>query len=99
MTMTNEELLTMVQERQLRAQARDEHQAAIDNLSTQIGTELVLRDKKKEEVGEWTVSLVDQERSSLVPELLLQAGVSLEQLEKGKKVSRSSSVRVTRRGI
>lgn len=98
MTMKDEELVLAIQERQLRIAEREKQQGLIDILSLAISTEMALRDVKKVQAGEWEASQVDGERKSLEPTLLLEAGVSPEQIQKGTRVSRFTQLRVTRKG-
>ena len=95
--LSDDELLELVKERQLRAQGRDTSQAEIDKLNTQIGTELVLRGVKTLDVGEWRVSQSQVHKETLDEKALLNAGVSTEILAKCKVPSTYSQLRVSRR--
>ena len=95
--MTNDELEALCQQRVELAQLRDQAQAKIDEMAAQIGTELALRGVSRVEMTEFTAQFIDQERSRLDKMLLLDAGVTVDQIEAGTVKTRSSYVKVARR--
>lgn len=97
MTMTPDQLLEKVRERQLRKAEIDKHEAAITDLNAAIGAELAVRGVTKLEVGEWAVLDIEVSRDTLVETKLLEQGVSPEQIAKAKVRSVSRQLRVNKR--
>lgn len=95
--LTDEQLYEKVKERQLLKEVQAKAEITITQLNADIGAELVVRGVQKLEVGEWRAQLVEVAKEGLDVHLLLQAGVTTEQIEKGKKITRFSTFRVDRR--
>ena len=81
--------------RQQLAKSRDEAQKAIDELSTQIGTELALLGTDRLETPRFVAQIVDGIRKTLSKTRLLELGVSADVIVSAEEVTRTSSVRVT----
>lgn len=96
-TMTNEELELKVRERQLAKSQMGDLETRVTELNLEISTEMALRGVKVLPVGEWACKQIDMEKASLDETQLLMAGVSVEQIMKGKKVTRYTALRVDRR--
>lgn len=96
---TDTELAELIEERQTEIEIRDSAAAKATELSAAIGSELAIRGTERFETQNWTVTITKpQTREALDEHLLLEAGVTVDQIQKGKKVSTiAGSVRVTRR--
>jgi hypothetical protein len=90
-------LLETVELRQKLAAERDSLDKQVKELSDQIGTEMALRGVPRLEVGPWTTLLIDGKRESLSKPKLLQAGVTVAQLEAATESTPYTMVRVNRR--
>lgn len=94
---TDTELLELCRERYLRSQERDKQEAAIKDLSEKIGSEMAVRGMEKGEVGEFSLVMLRIQKEALDKKKLLEAGVTMEQLEKGVVQSGYNQLRVTKR--
>ena len=95
--MTNEELVGRVRERQARKKIMTENEKAIDKINLEINTELAVRGVTEVDVDQWKVAQIPTKRETLDRILLVQAGVTVEQLEAGTKTTHSSMLRVDER--
>lgn len=87
--------------RQAAVKLRDAAQAEIDQMTPIIASALILEGTKSRlsddgEGSRWSVALVESTRETLSKEKLLEAGVTMEQIQKATTKSTSTSVRVTR---
>jgi len=96
--MNQDEFDSTVERRQRHVAIRDAAQKEIDEITPVLSTELVLAGEKARPSGEWNVTLVDQTRTSLSKEKLLEAGVPMEVIEKATVKTPTTSLRVARRG-
>lgn len=92
----SDELLTLVEERQAQAAIRDEADRRVRALSDQIGVALITADTPKITLGDWSVSVGQQTRESLSKDLLLEHGVSTDQIRAATKTTASTMVTVRR---
>lgn len=95
--MTDHELEKVCTDHQFECHERDRHQSKVDELKVVIGTELALRGVERVETPLHSAMDVISVRESLDKHLLLEAGVTTEQLAAGTRQSRSSAIRVLNR--
>lgn len=92
--MTDEELDEKLTERQGAASIRDELQTRIDEISTEIKTELKGRGLRVVDRGVWRAQIVEQNRTTLSKIKLLSAGVSVAQIEAATETTPVEQLRV-----
>lgn len=99
-TMTDEGMLERVQERQLLKAEIEKAEKRISELNNELGAELVIRGVEKVKAGEWSVSLIQQERKTLSKEGLILAGCPPHVFESPSAYSVTivNSLRVDKRG-
>jgi hypothetical protein len=85
----------LCEQRQALAKTRDDAQKSIDDLSTQIGTQLAILGTARLETPRFVAQIVDGERKTLSKTRLLELGVPAATIAAAEEVTRTSSVRVT----
>lgn len=95
--MNDEELAAKCEARQLAAEQRDAYAEQVQDLSTEIGTELALRGVDRVELPEFTALLLQMPRHTLNKQRLLEQGVPMAAIEAATETTMSVQVRVSRR--
>lgn len=87
-------LLPLIEARRQQTAIRDAAQIEVDRLSTEIGVAMACENATTVVVGDYSVSLREQARSTLSKDLLVELGVGTDIIQQATKESRYTVVHV-----